>query len=77
MQKIICKKVYDTETSTLIKKITYGTYGASDGWEESLYQTGEGNFFLYTNGGADSKYKTENITRMSAAKKEEWLKANA
>lgn len=77
MQKIICKKVYDTETSTLIKKVTYGEFGSPDGWEESLYQTESGNFFLYTNGGAESKYTTENITRMSAAKKDEWLKANA
>lgn len=77
MQKIICKKVYDTETSTLIKKVTYGAFGCPDGWEESLYQTESGNYFLYTNGGAESKYKTENITRMSAAKKDEWLNANA
>ncbi|MBE7080397.1 MAG: hypothetical protein E7371_04080 [Clostridiales bacterium] len=77
MQKIICKKVYDTETSTLLKKVTYGTFGSPDGWEESLYQTESGNYFLYTNGGAESKYTTENITRMSAAKKDEWLKANA
>jgi hypothetical protein len=77
MQKIICKKVYDTETSTLLKKVTYGTFGSPDGWEESLYQTESGNYFLYTNGGAESKYTTENITRMSAAKKDEWLKTNA
>ena len=77
MQKIICKKVYDTETSTLLKKVTHGVFGSPDGWEESLYQTESGNYFLYTNGGAESKYTTENITRMSAAKKDEWLKANA
>ena len=77
MQKIICKKVYDTDTATLIKKITYGTYGAPDGWEERLYQTESGNYFLYTNGGAESKYQTENITRLSAAKKDEWLQNNA
>ena len=73
MQKVICKKVYDTDTSTLIKKITYGTYGSPDGWEESLYQTENGNYFLYTNGGAESKYKTENIIRLSVTKKDEWL----
>ena len=76
MQKIICKKVYDTDTSTLLKKVTFGFYGASDGWEESLYQTDSGNFFLYTNGGADSKYPKENITRISAEKKDAWLKEN-
>ncbi|MBO5412380.1 MAG: hypothetical protein J6A38_04810 [Clostridia bacterium] len=77
MQKIICKKVYDTETSTLVKKVTYGTYGSPDGYEESLYQTESGLFFLYTNGGAESKYPVENITRMGAEKKDAWLKANA
>ena len=76
MQKTICKKVYDTETSTLLKKVTYGEYGSPDGYEESLYQTESGNYFLYTNGGEKSKYTKENITRMSAAKKDEWLKNN-
>jgi hypothetical protein len=77
MQKIICKKVYDTETSTLVKKVTYGEFGCPTGYEESLYQTEGGLFFLYTNGGAESKYTEENITRMSAAKKDAWLKENA
>lgn len=77
MQKVICKKVYDTETSTLLKKVTYGEFGSSEGWEESLYQTESGNYFLYTNGGADSKYAKENITRLSAEKKDAWLKANS
>ncbi len=74
MQKTICKKVYDTETSTLIKKVTFGAYGDPAGYEESLYQTEGGLFFLYTNGGADSKYTKEDITRMSAEKKNAWLK---
>ena len=39
MQKVICKKVYDTETSTLIKKVTFGEFGCPKGYEESLYQT--------------------------------------
>ena len=77
MQKIICKKVYDTETSTLIKKVTCGEFGCPKGYEESLYVTESGNFFLYTNGGAESKYPEENITRMSAATKDAWLEANA
>jgi hypothetical protein len=69
--------VYDTETSTLIKKVTFGEFGDPAGFEESLYQTESGHFFLYTNGGAESKYPVENITRMSAAKKDAWLKENA
>ena len=73
MQKIICKKVYDTETSVLIKKVTCGNFGDPNGYEESLYKTEGGFFFLYTNGGEDSIYKTENIARMSAAKAQQWL----
>lgn len=77
MQKIICKKVYDTETSTLVKKVTFGAYGDPKGYEESLYQTEGGNYFLYVNGGAESKYVKEDIVRMGAAKKDAWLKENA
>ena len=73
MQKTICKKVYDTEASTLIKKVTFGNYGDPAGYEESLYQTATGNYFLYTNGGAQSKYTKEDITRMSAEKANVWL----
>ena len=75
MKKIICKVEYDTENSELIAKNTFGQFGDNDGYEESLYQTESGNFFLYTNGGAESVYTEENIKRMSAAKAEEWLAA--
>ena len=27
MQKIICKKLYDTDASEIIKKVTYGNFG--------------------------------------------------
>ena len=39
MKKIICKKEYDTETATLIKKFTCGELGDRAGYEEYLYQT--------------------------------------
>lgn len=76
MQKVICKKVYDTETSIVVKKVTTGFYGCADGFEETLYKTQDGFYFLYTNGGAQSKYTKENITRMSAEKAAAWLKEN-
>lgn len=74
MKKIICKIEYDTETSELIAKKTFGEFGNPEGYEESLYVTGDGKFFLYTNGGEESKYTKEGITRMSAAKADEWRK---
>lgn len=77
MKKVICKTVYDTDNSTLIKQVIFGHFGESDGYEESLYQTQSGHFFLYVNGGENSKHPKENITRISAEKKTAWLHANA
>ncbi len=75
MKKIICKVEYDTETATLIEKKTNGVFGDPAGYEETLYQTADGKFFLYVNGGEESIYPEENIKRMSAAKAEEWKAA--
>ena len=76
MQKIICKKLYDTEASTIVKKVTYGYFGEACGYEETLYVTAEGNYFLYTNGGEESVYPTENIKRMSKKVADEWIANN-
>ncbi len=76
MKKIICKVEYDTETAALVKKNTFGEFGDATGYEESLYVTENGKYFLYVNGGAESKYPEENIKRMSVEKAEEWQKAN-
>lgn len=72
MRKTICKVEYDTDTAVLQAKYTYGNFGDTDGFEESLYITEDGKYFMYVNGGIDSPYATENIKRMSAAKVEEW-----
>jgi len=72
MKKIICKVEYDTESAQLIAKFTSGEFGDPAGYEESLYMTEGGKYFLYTCGGEESAYKTENITRMSAKKADEW-----
>ena len=77
MQKIICKKVYDTEKALLVKKATFGWFGAADGYEESLFKTESGLFFLYVNGGVDSKHPKEDIVRISAEKAKAWLAENA
>ena len=72
MKKIICKVEYDTEASELVEKRTSGAFGDPAGYEESLFVTEGGKFFLYTNGGEDSKYAKEDIKRMSQAKADEW-----
>jgi hypothetical protein len=76
MQKIICKKLYDTETSTEVKKRSFGTFGDPEGYEEILFVTAENNYFLYVRGGEKSKYPKEDIKRMSKATAEEWKKEN-
>ena len=73
MKKVICNKLYDTEKATLIKKTAFGFFGAADGYEESLYQTESGLFFVYVNGGKESKYTKEDIVRISAQKAKLWL----
>jgi hypothetical protein len=73
MKKIICKKEYDTETATLIKKVTVGFYGDPAGYEETLYQTPEGLYFVYVNGGENSPYTSEDISRLAKTKVNEWI----
>ena len=76
MKKIICKREYDTEVASLIKKTTFGEFGSDEGYEESLYQMPNGSYFLYVNGGANSPYPVENIKSMGKAKAEAWLSDN-
>ena len=75
MKKTICKVEYDTTTASLVKKVTFGAWGDPAGYEESLYVTESGKYFLYVNGGEESKYTKEDIKRMSKASAEEWLNA--
>lgn len=72
MKKVICKVEYDTESATVVEKHTFGELGDPTGYEETLYVTTDGKFFLYVNGGAESLHPEENIKRMSAAKADEW-----
>ena len=76
MKKIICKKEYDTETATLVKKCTYGYFGDPAGYEETLYQTPGGLYFLYFCGGEASPYPAEDIQRLAKTKVNDWMKAH-
>jgi len=73
MKRIICKREYDTETATLVKKYTYSYFGDPAGYEENLFQTPEGLYFLYVKGGDSSLYPEENILRLAKTKVSEWL----
>ena len=73
MQKTICKKLYDTETATLIKAYSFGNIGDPAGYEEDLYQTPAGLYFLHVGGGETSPYPTEDILRLAKTKVNEWI----
>ena len=76
MKKIICKKEYDTETATLVKKYTYSYYGDPAGYEEILFQTPSGLYFLYVRGGEVSPYPVEDILRLAKAKVNGWMETH-
>ena len=73
MKKIICKKEYDTENAILIKHYTYGCFGEPSGFEEILYQTPDGLYFLHVKGGIESPYPQEDILRIGKSKVNDWL----
>ena len=56
MKKIINGKRYDTDTAECIGWDSWGTPGDFKHWSEELYQKRTGEFFLYGESGAMSKY---------------------
>jgi hypothetical protein len=77
MKRTIRGIEYDTETAELIRRFASGSWGDPAGYEESLYKTPGGKYFVYTNGGADSPYTAEKIACIAASKVEAWLEAHA
>ena len=75
MKKIISKVEYDTENSEFIQKKVFGGYGDPKGYEECLFKTPDGKFFIYGQGGAESPYAEETIKRLAADKVKAWQKA--
>ena len=73
MKKIIGKKEYNTENATVIKKVTFSYYGDPAGYEQTLFQTPDGLYFVYVCGGETSPYPCEDITRISKNKVNEWI----
>lgn len=76
MQKHMYGKDYDTETAVLIKKFTYGQYGDPKGYEECLFQTPEGLYFLFVQGGPESPYPAADLVRIGKAKVDTWIESH-
>ena len=75
MIKTTKTKTFNTETATVVGKVTYGEYGDPTGYELTLYQTPEGDYFLYSYGGEASEYATEKITSCTKTYAKKWLEA--
>ena len=73
MRKVIDDVIYDTLTATVDKKFTFGAPGDPSGYEETLYVTKDGKFFVYTYGGKKSKYPEEAIMPIEREHLKEWM----
>jgi hypothetical protein len=57
MRRIIDGRIYDTATATELARDGNGAYaGDLDGWDETLYRSPRGQYFIAGTGGAASRY---------------------
>lgn len=59
MKRYIKNKVYDTDTARFIGRIGYSNPGDLNYWSDNLYQKKTGEFFMFCEGGAMSKYSKQ------------------
>ena len=76
MKKTIRGIEYDTATAKVVSKTTHGFFGDPAGYEETLYVTDDGRYFVYTNGGESSPYPAEKISCIAKAKVDAWLESH-
>lgn len=60
------RHVYDTEKAEQVGNRSFGEFGDPAGYEETLYKTKAGLYFIAGVGGADSPYPEEDIKPVSA-----------
>ncbi len=75
MKKTIGKKEYDTENAEVVKRIFHSHFGDPAGYEEILYRTPDGFYFIYVCGGQDSPYPKADIQRLAKDKVDAWLES--
>lgn len=69
------KHIYDTKTAEALGNRAYSYYGDPAGYEETLYKTKGGLYFLWGMGGVESPYaEGEDICPITEAKAKAWLK---
>lgn len=68
MKSTALKTAFDTKSSELLKKITAGSYGDPTGYEETLFLSADGTYFVYANGGEKSVHPKESFTKITKAR---------
>jgi len=76
MKRIINRKTYNTDTGIKVGAFAAGAFGDADGYEEILYKTPRGDYFLYGVGGDKSKYINPAITPLTEEAAKSWLSEN-
>ncbi len=70
------RHIYDTAKAQLLGERAYSYYGDPAGYEEKLYQTKGGLYFVWGIGGSESPYAAgEDIRPLNEGEAEEWLEA--
>lgn len=72
MKTVINRKTYNTDTALRIGEVYEGQFGDPAGYEERLYKTRRGEYFLYGIGGQSSKYPAETIELITRKEAESW-----
>lgn len=74
MKTVIDHVEYNTETAERLQKVISGYYGDRWGYEECLYRTPDGHYFIYGSGGDESPYPEDTIKPLSPEEAAAWLK---
>ena len=70
------RRVFDTTKAEALGNRAYSYYGDPAGYEETLYKTKGGLFFLWGIGGSESPYSAgEDIRHLTEAEAHAWLEA--
>jgi hypothetical protein len=76
MKKTIKKVVLDTDKASEVGYSYSGEFGHSNGFEERLYTTEKGEYFIYGVGGTDSPYNEPAIYFLTKEEADEWKQRN-
>ena len=72
MKKTIKRRIYDTDTSKQLAFKYIGSFGETQGYEERLYITKRGLYFVFGAGGPDSPYPEPTIREITKEQADSW-----